>query len=76
MKTLAKIMTAAPGWPRLAFGAAVLATGATGIAYAHLSAPPLQFIVPAGTALVLAGMAVRVWIGEASEDDGDDELVY
>lgn len=76
MNMLSRILTAERGWPRLAFGAAVLAAGGIGLACAHWLASPMDKYMPAAAAVVLAAMAVRVWIGPVRDEDPDEDLIY
>ena len=73
---MTRVFEARPGWPRAAFAALVAACGAMGVACAYMLAPPMDRYLPAAAAVVLAALAVRVWIGEVPEDDPDEDLIY
>ncbi len=75
-KTLARITTAQQGWPRAVFGAVVLGLGGLAAACLEVSGGPEALAFAGATAVVIAGMAVRAWIGPVSDEDGDEDLIY
>ena len=69
-RALRRVLLAERGGPRLAFAGAVAAVGGVGIACAHWAPAPMDRYLPAAAAAVLAGFALRLWIGELPEDGG------
>ena len=75
--TLRRVLLAERGWPRIVFAGSVAAVGGLGIACAQWASAPMDRYLPAAAAVILAGFAVRLWIGEVPEDDDPDEdLIY
>ena len=75
-KTLSRVLCAQAGWPRLAFGGIVVGLGAVSLGVLELVPGPAANAQAGATALVIAGMAVRAWIGPVQDDDPDEDLIY
>ena len=68
-KNLEKVLTSQPGWPRAVFAGTVIGLGGLAVACLEVSGGPAATALAGVTAVVIAGMAVRAWIGPAPEGE-------